>query len=101
MFPRRIIAKEEARAVAAELVGEMTRWGIPTRHAGSFGFDFFACDWFEDPASQKMGVRLSIGDLPSAVVRRAADVIANWLTKCQGAAMTTALRKREGGPPLL
>ncbi len=101
MFPRRIIAKEEARAVAAELVGEMTRWGIPTRHAGSFGFDFFACDWFEDPASQKMGVRLSIGDLPSAVVRRADDVIANWLTKCQGAAMTTALRKREGGPPLL
>lgn len=76
---------KDAASVAAEhLVGRLVEAGIPARHAGSFGFDFFGCDWFEDPETGRIGLRLSVGDLPLCLVDRAIVVIESWLDETAG-----------------
>jgi hypothetical protein len=88
LFPRSLANKDLAAAAAASLIRSLSDAGIPARHAGSFGFDFFASDWFEDPASHRVGIRLSVGDLPFTLIRRAAVVLSGWLADCAGAKVT-------------
>ncbi len=77
-------SKDEATAAARALVALLVEAGVPRRHAGSFGFDFFGCDWFEDPQTRRIGLRLSVGDLPSCLVDRAIDTIKVWLSNTVG-----------------
>lgn len=78
-YPAFYTRKEEASEAAADLVARFVDHGIPARHAGSFGFDFFGCDWFEDPQSGRIGLRLSVGDLPLCLVDRAIETLVGWL----------------------
>ena len=43
-------AREDATGVAGQLAESLRRAALPVRHAGSFGFDFFAMDAFPDGA---------------------------------------------------
>lgn len=78
-YPSFYARKEEASEAAAGLVARLMNDDIPARHAGSFGFDFFGCDWFEDPESGRIGLRLSVGDLPLCLIERAIGTIEQWL----------------------
>lgn len=86
-YPSFYARKEEASEAAAGLVARLMDDGIPARHAGSFGFDFFGCDWFEDPQSSRIGLRLSVGDLPLCLIERAIETIERWV---QGTAAPTS-----------
>ena len=80
-YPSLYTRKEEASEAAAGLVERLVDNNIPARHAGSFGFDFLGCDWFEDPQSERIGLRLSVGDLPLCLIERAIEAIEIWLQK--------------------
>ena len=78
VFPRSYRDRNAASDAAAALIARFVAAGIPSRHAGSFGFDFVGCDWFEDPADGTIGLRLSTGDLPLSLVERAAATLISW-----------------------
>ena len=77
-------AREDAMSVAGRLVDGLCRAALPVRHAGSFGFDFFAMDVFPDGAGEhapeKHGVRLAFSDVPGPVALEVSDQIAAWWT---------------------
>ncbi len=58
--------------------------GLPIRHAGSFGFDFAATEWFHSAATDRYSVRVAVPDLPTALWDDLADAIANWWSARQG-----------------
>jgi hypothetical protein len=72
-------SEDDARALARELAGQLSRQGIAARHAGSFGFDFFGCEWYRHGPSGRYGVRVSMADLPAAHTSSAARALTRWL----------------------
>jgi hypothetical protein len=75
---------ERAKDVAGRLADDLRKAALPVRHAGSFGFDFFAMDGFPDPVSgrapDRHGVRLAFSDVPASVADEVSDRIARWWT---------------------
>jgi len=67
-----------ARQAAAELSEDLGRTGLPIRHAGSFGFDFAATEWFRDPATSQYSVRIAVPDLPPPLWDELTKAIAQW-----------------------
>lgn len=66
-------AREAAEAMSREL-----RSRYPIRHAGSFGFDFAATEWFHDATTDRYSVRVAVPDLPGTVWRELVREIARW-----------------------
>lgn len=71
---------ERAKQAAGELADDLRTAALPARHAGSFGFDFFAMDGFPDLALDRHGVRLAFSDAPGAVADDVSDRVARWWT---------------------
>jgi hypothetical protein len=71
-------SQQHATALAHQLTAGLWDVGIPARTAGSFGFDFLVSEWFVDPLTQKIGVRLSMADLPRSMITAAVPVIEQW-----------------------
>jgi hypothetical protein len=67
-----------ARQEAAALSQELARAGLPIRHAGSFGFDFAATEWFRDAATGQYSVRIAVPDLPTPLW----DDLTRAIAKC-------------------
>jgi hypothetical protein len=67
-----------ARRAAAEMSNDLARAGLPIRHAGSFGFDFAATEWFHNPTTDRYSVRIAVPDLPTAIWDDIAEAIAKW-----------------------
>jgi hypothetical protein len=94
-YPALYARKEDASQAAAGLVERLVDEDIPARHAGSFGFDFIGCDWFEDPQGGRIGLRLSVGDLPLSLIERAIATIEAWLGKTVGAPVEVSSRQTD------
>jgi hypothetical protein len=66
-----------ARQAAAEMSNDLAR-GLPIQHAGSFGFDFAATEWFHNPTTDRYSVRIAVSDLPTAIWDDLVEAIARW-----------------------
>jgi hypothetical protein len=75
---RRPLDEASARQAAETMSGELSRKGYPIRHAGSFGFDFAATEWFHDATTDQYSVRVAVPDLPTELWNDLAAAIAEW-----------------------
>ncbi|MGY8631806.1 hypothetical protein RAD15_04800 [Bradyrhizobium sp. 14AA] len=67
-------ARRAAELMSRDLSGE----GFPIRHAGSFGFDFAATEWFHDATTDRYSVRVAVPDLPTELWDDLTAAIARW-----------------------
>ncbi|WP_448043425.1 hypothetical protein [Bradyrhizobium liaoningense] len=80
---KRALDEAAARQAAEEMSSELRRKGFPIRHAGSFGFDFAATEWFHDATTDQYSVRVAVPDLPTELWNDLAAAIARWWTAHQ------------------
>jgi hypothetical protein len=78
-----------ARRAAAGLSDDLERAGFPIRHAGSFGFDFAATEWFRNPATDRYSVRVAVPDLPTPLWNDLVASIAEWWSTHCGSCIAT------------
>ncbi|HZR85398.1 MAG TPA: hypothetical protein VFB02_01280 [Bradyrhizobium sp.] len=74
-----------AGRAAAAMSDDLAAAGLPIRHAGSFGFDFAATEWFHSPLTGQYSVRVAVPDLPTALWDDLTDAIARWWSRYYGA----------------
>lgn len=79
----RPLDESSARQAAEAMSGDLSRAGYPIRHAGSFGFDFAATEWFHDATADQYSVRVAVPDLPTELWNDLAAAIADWWTANQ------------------
>jgi hypothetical protein len=84
LVPKRPVGECEARKLADELSADLAKAGMPLRHAGSFGFDFGATEWFHDTTSDRYLVRVAVADLPTLLWDEVAKAIAGWWSAREG-----------------
>ncbi|TYL89162.1 hypothetical protein FXB40_36865 [Bradyrhizobium rifense] len=83
LAPSRALDERQAKQVAAELSHDLSKAGLPLRHAGSFGFDFGAAEWSYDGRRERHVVRIAVPDLPTALWDEVALAAANWWSAWQ------------------
>lgn len=76
--PLRRLDEASARQAAEDMSRDLRADGFPIRHAGSFGFDFTATEWFHDATTDQYSVRVPVSDLPTQVRRDLTVAIAQW-----------------------
>lgn len=81
---KRPLDEAAARQAAEDMSCELRRQGFPIRHAGSFGFDFAATEWFHDATTDQYSVRVAVADLPTELWNELAAAIAHWWQAHQG-----------------
>jgi hypothetical protein len=65
LAPGRALTEQQAKNLAGAMCRHLGDIGLPLRHAGSFGFDFAAAEWFHDTARDRHLVRVAVPDLPT------------------------------------
>lgn len=78
LAPKRPVDESQARQIAADLSGDLCKAGLLLRHAGSFGFDFGAAEWFHDTTCDRYLVRIAVPDLPTPLWDEIAKAVAYW-----------------------
>jgi hypothetical protein len=82
-----------ARRAATGLSDDLKRAGFPIRHAGSFGFDFAATEWFRNPATGHQSVRVAVPDIPAPLWNDLVASIAKWWSTHCGSCIAAQLRE--------
>jgi len=83
---RQPLDEAAAKQAAAAMSHDLSQAGLPIRHAGSFGFDFAAAEWFHNATTDRYSVRIASSDLPTAIWDDLTVAIAKWWSVHQGRA---------------
>ena len=78
LAPNRMLDEKQTKQMAADLCGDLRKAGLPLRHAGSFGFDFGAAEWFRDTTRNRYVVRIAVPDLPTPLWDQVAQAVVQW-----------------------
>jgi hypothetical protein len=78
LAPKRALDENHTRQMAVDLCGDLRKAGLPLRHAGSFGFDFGAAEWFHDTTRNRYVVRIAVPDLPTLLWDQVARAVVRW-----------------------
>jgi hypothetical protein len=95
LSPGSALTEQEAKDLADSMCRDLS--GLPLRHAGSFGFDFAAAEWFRDTALNRHMVRVAVPDLPTERWDRIVVEIIGWWKKNAGAVCCSRVRKPRDG----
>lgn len=80
---RQPLDEATARQAAADMSSDLAKAGLPIQHAGSFGFDFAATEWFHHSTTDRYSVRVAVPDLPTAIWDDLVAAIAQWWSASQ------------------
>jgi hypothetical protein len=78
LAPKRTLDEKQTKQIAADLCDDLGKAGLPLRHAGSFGFDFGATEWFRDTIRNRYVVRIAVPDLPTPLWDQVAQAVVQW-----------------------
>lgn len=84
LAPKRSLDEQQARQLATDLSRDLGDAGLPLRHAGSFGFDFGATEWFHDKSRDRYAIRIAVPDLPTEQWDEVAQTVARWWSAYEG-----------------
>jgi hypothetical protein len=79
-----MLDEKQTKQVAADLCDDLRSAGLPLRHAGSFGFDFGAAEWFRDTSCHRHVVRIAVPDLPTLLWDQVARAVVEWWSAHEG-----------------
>ncbi|HKU85161.1 MAG TPA: hypothetical protein VJV77_02370 [Casimicrobiaceae bacterium] len=97
LIPGRDMHIDDVKRAADDLYRTLARQGLLVKHAGSFGFDFVAVEWFYDAIARRNVIRVTGADLPFALVDRVADGIEAWWSRHRMSG-TPSTRAHPAGP---
>jgi hypothetical protein len=95
LAPGRALTEQQAKDLAGAMCRDLGDIGLPLRHAGSFGFDFAAAEWFHDTARDRHVVRVAVPDLPTEQWDTIVTEIIRWWNENAGAASFRMRERRE------
>jgi hypothetical protein len=81
LAPRGDLSIQSAKDLAAALSDKLASVALPVSHAGSFGFDFVAIEWFADACSRRNVIRVAASDIPSSLTDKVAQCIARFWSR--------------------
>jgi len=84
--------------MATDLCGDLRKAGLPLRHAGSFGFDFGAAEWFRDTTRDRYVVRIAVPDLPTLLWDEVARAVVQWWSVHEEPRLPSAVLPMNGAP---
>jgi hypothetical protein len=90
---KRALDEQQARRIAADMSRDLSKIGLPLRHAGSFGFDFAATEWFHDATNDRYAVRIAVPDLPTAQWDEVAHAVARWWSAHEGRGASAGMHR--------
>ena len=94
LVPNDDLPIDDIKGAAAALSAARGGQKLPLKHAGSFGFDFVAVEWFFDAVLRRNLLRVAGADLPASLIDRIVDAIDEWWSARR---MGTLSRRPVGG----